>query len=209
MTEPDATVFVIDDDEPVRRSLARVFRSAGHDVETFASADAFLQRAKFDGLGCLVLDVSMRGLSGPDLQLRLRESGSTLPIVFLTGHGDIAMGAAAMKHGAVDFLTKPADAEALLEAVARALSAYARRRATECEVEELRARLTGLTAREHQVLRCLLSGALNKQIAAHLGIVEKTVKVHRGQVMRKMRTASLAELVRACSLAGVEVEQVR
>jgi FixJ family two-component response regulator len=209
MSEPSATVFVIDDDESVRRGLARLCRSAGYGVETFESAEAFLQRDRFAGVGCLILDVRMQGLSGPDLQERLRTPGCPLPIVFLTGHGDIAMGVRAMKRGAVDFLTKPSDADALLDAVARAVATHGRQREIAREVDEIQARLSALTPRELAVLRCLLSGALNKQIAAHLGIVEKTVKVHRGQVMLKMRASSIADLVRACTLAGVEAEQAR
>ena len=204
MTAPQGMVFVVDDDESVRRSLSRLLRSAGFTSETFPSAETFLERAPFKGVACLVLDLRMRGLTGMDLQKRLTETGQHLPIAFLTAHGDIPTGVEAMKLGAVDFLTKPVDDKRLLAAVQQALARCERDLAEQRAVEAIRTRLGTLTPREFEVMRGVLAGWLNKQIAAQLDIVEKTVKVHRGQVMHKMGVVSVAELVRDCARVGIE-----
>jgi FixJ family two-component response regulator len=198
------TVFVIDDDASVRKSLTRLLNSAGLNVENFPSGAAFLERKPYQGVGCIVLDVCMDGLSGTELQARLIQSGCVLPIVFLTGHGSIPMGVDAMKRGAVDFLTKPVDDEALLQIVRQSLIRHEDTVRRRNELASVRARTEDLTPREVEVMRCLLTGALNKQIAKRLGIAEKTVKVHRGRVMEKLGVSSVAELVRFCSAAGVE-----
>lgn len=204
MGENSSTIFVIDDDASVRKSLARLLESAGLRVETFPSAEAYLQRGRYDGLGCLVLDVCMDGLSGTDLQARLAQSGCKIPIIFLTGHGSIPMGVGAMKQGAVDFLTKPVDDEVLLETIRQALARYEETVHEQTGAQAMRQRLQTLTPREQEVMRCVLTGALNKQIAARLGIAEKTVKVHRGRVMEKLGIDSVAELVRFCAVVGVQ-----
>jgi FixJ family two-component response regulator len=201
----DATVCVVDDDASVRRALERVLRAGGHRAETFASASDFLEHARRVGpraLGCLVLDVQLPGLSGLDLQPALAAAGLDLPIVFVTGHGDIPMSVRAMKAGAVDFLPKPVAAEALLGAVGQALARAARARAGLVERHEARRRLLTLTSREREVLSLVTSGRLNKQIAAQLGISVKTVKVHRARALEKLGAASVAEAVRAVDRAG-------
>lgn len=204
MTLPEPIVLVVDDDESVRQSLSRLLRSAGLKSEAFASAEEFLARLPLAGLACLVLDLQMRGLTGLELQKRLAGTGWQLPIVFLTGHGDIPSGVEAMKLGAVDFLTKPVDDERLLAAVREALSRCEQDLQEKSTADAIRERLGTLTPREFEVMRGVIAGLLNKQIAAWLGITEKTVKVHRGQVMRKAGVASVADLVRACALAGVD-----
>ena len=204
MTAPKGLVFVVDDDESVRRSLSRLLRAAGLASETFPSAEAFLARSPVEEVGCLVLDLRMRGLTGMDLQKRLTEAGQRLPIVFLTAHGDIPTGVEAMKLGAMDFLTKPVDDRRLLAAVRQALARCERDLAEQRAVEAIRTRLGTLTPREFEVMRGVIAGRLNKQIAAQLDIVEKTVKVHRGQVMHKMGVVSVAELVRDCARVGIE-----
>jgi FixJ family two-component response regulator len=204
MNDRPPTIFVIDDDDSVRKSLARLLCSAGLAVETFSSAEAYLERRPYDGVGCLVLDVCMEGLSGTDLQTRLVESGCDLPIIFLTGHGSIPLSVSAMKQGAVDFLTKPVDDEVLLQTIHQTLARHKSVVHERTEVRAIRERLETLTHREAEVLRCVLTGALNKQIAARLGIAEKTVKVHRGRVMEKLAVNSVAELVRLCAAAGVK-----
>jgi FixJ family two-component response regulator len=203
MGEAEAFVYVVDDDRSVRKGLARLLRSAGYTVETFSSAAEFLARERREGVGCLVLDVRMPGLDGMELQAELVARGFDLPIVFLTGHGDIPMSVQAMKQGAVDFLTKPVDDEALLDAVRQALRQCESRRAERREAEAVRARLRLLTSRELEVLRCVITGARNKRIAAHLGISEQTVKIHRGRVMKKLGLTTAAELLEACRLARI------
>jgi len=203
MPEKPPTIFVIDDDASVRKGLARLPGSAGLNVETFPSAEAYLERNRYDGLGCIVLDVCMGGLSGTDLQARLAQSGCNIPI-FLTGYGGIPMSVGAMKQGAVDFLTKPVDDEVLLQTIQQSLARHEGVVRGRIETGALRARLETLTPREAEVMRCVLTGALNKQIAARLGIAEKTVKIHRGRVMEKLGIASVAELVRFCAAVGVE-----
>jgi FixJ family two-component response regulator len=206
MTEPTPVVFLVDDDEAVRKGLSRLLRTVGFRVETFASAAEFLARKAHDGIGCIILDVNMPGLSGLDLQAQLAGVGNDLPIVFLTGYGDIPMAVRAMKHGAIEFLTKPVDETLLLSAVQHALSVHDAEQAERRALEATRERLATLTPREREVMCCIISGAMNKQIAGHLGIAEKTVKVHRGRVMEKTGAGSVAELVRLCELVGVEPE---
>jgi two-component system response regulator FixJ len=194
-------VCIVDDDESVRRSLSRLFRSARLQAVPFASAQAYLDREAHDGPSCVVLDMQMPGLNGLELQQLLDHRAPQ--IVFLTGHGDIPMCAEAMKAGAVDFLTKPVDDSVLLDAVARALARSAKTRRQLAERGAVRARLNTLTPREFEVMRYVLTGLLNKQIAGELGAAEKTVKIHRGRVMEKMGVTSVAELVRLAQLAGI------
>ena len=200
-----ASVFVVDDDPSVRKSLTRLIESAGYTVEAFASARDFLKAATAGGPCCLVLDVRMPGMTGLDLQRTLAQAVHRIPIVFVTGQGDIPMTVTAMKAGAVDFLTKPFAARDLLDAVQRAVEKDTRNLGTEARSRSLHARVKTLTPRERQVFALVVTGMLNKQIAAQLGVVEKTVKVHRARVMDKMGAGSLAELVRLADAAGVIV----
>jgi FixJ family two-component response regulator len=204
MSEIKKTIFIIDDDASVRKSLSRLVRSAGFEVETFATAELFLEREHYDGIGCLVLDVRMPGISGIDLQDELGKADYSMPIVFITGHGDIPMGVHAMKKGAVDFLAKPFEDEELLQAVREAIEKDTRGRTDYAEVHEIRGRIALLTARELDVLSYVITGKLNKQIAYELGIAEKTVKVHRGRIMEKLSVDSVADLVRLAEKAGIE-----
>lgn len=204
MTEPQPAVFVIDDDVSVRRGLSYLLVAAGYKVETYSSAEAFLTREKYNGVGCIILDVRMPGLSGMELQEKLIRSVYSMPIIFLTGHGDIPMGVQAMRKGAVDFLTKPCDDEQLLGAIQRAIEKAREARARFEEVEEIRRRIELLTPRENEVLRYVITGMLNKQIAANLAIAEATVKIHRGRIMEKLCAESIADLVRLAQKAGIE-----
>jgi len=192
----DGVVYVVDDDPSVCQALARLLRSVGLSVETFALAQAFLDWPVPDRPACLVLDVRLPGGSGLDLQSALRENGRLLPIVFITGQGDVASSVRAMKGGAVDYLQKPFDDNVLLECVRRAIQAARQQRAEQAARAALERRLARLTPREREVLRLVVRGMLNKQIAADLRIAEKTVKIHRGRAMEKMQAASLADLVR-------------
>ena len=203
MQAGETRVFVVDDDPSVRGSLTRLLGSAGWTVEVFASAQEFLARPPFHGTGCVVLDVQMPGMRGPELYRTMRDAGLTLPVVFLTGHGDVTTGVDAMKQGAVDFLLKTVDGEVLLETIRRALGKHATQRSRESEKKAIQARLQRLSRRERDVLEHLLRGRLNKQIAADLGISLPTVKKHRGQVMEKMKVRSVAELVGLCTTAGI------
>lgn len=198
------TVFIIDDDASVRKSLSRLLRSAGYAVEIFPSAEEFLAREHFDGVGCIVLDVQMPGLSGMDLQEELSKADYHMPIIFVTGHGDIPMSVQAMKKGAVDFLTKPFDDKELLKAIESAIQKDGQARTEYHEVQNIRSRIELLTAREYEVFRYVIAGMPNKQIALELQIAEKTVKVHRGRVMEKLGADSVAELVRLSEKAGIE-----
>ena len=205
MTEADEIVYVVDDDPAVRKGLVRLLRSAGHEVMAFASAMEFLARDHHQGVRCILLDVRMSGAAdGLELQTNLAAQGVDLPIVFLTGHGDIPMSVEAMKQGATDFLTKPVDEEVLLNAVHKALECHRVSLSDRQEARSVRVQMESLTPRERDVLRCVISGARNKQIAAHLGIAEKTVKIHRARVMEKTGVSSVAELVQTCQRAGIE-----
>ena len=198
----DAVIAIVDDDLSAREGLSSLIRSAGLQVETFASAPEFLARPAGETPSCLVLDLQLPGLSGLDLQKQMADSGLEIPIVFLTGHGDIPASVKAMKAGAVEFLTKPFDEEELLRAIQEAIERDRRTRQQRAGIRELQDRYESLTAREQEVMRHVVSGLLNKQIAAELNITEFTVKIHRGHVMRKMRADSVADLVRmADSLA--------
>ena len=200
---PLSPVSVVDDEPAVLKSLSRLLRSAGLAVATYSSPREFLEHHDPDLPGCLVLDVAMPGLNGLELQQALIAGGHELSIVFLTGHGDIPMSVQAMKGGAVDFLTKPVNDDDLLRAVRAAIEKDRIRRMTRAEIAEIQQRLETLTPREREVMEHVISGQLNKQIAADLGIVEKTIKVHRARVMAKMNAQSVAELVRLAERAGV------
>jgi FixJ family two-component response regulator len=197
------TIFVVDDDPAVLKSLGRLLRSAGLRVETCNSPQDFLARHNPALPGCLVLDVAMPGLNGLKVQQALAAIGDERPIVFLTGHGDIPTSVEAMKRGAVDFLTKPVNAEDLLKAIHSAIVKDSVRRLERDEVEEFKQRLATLTPREREVLPYVISGRLNKQIAGELGTAEKTIKVHRARVMEKMKVQSVAELVRLAERLGI------
>jgi FixJ family two-component response regulator len=202
-TTQTGTVFVIDDEEDVRRSLMRLVRSAGWTGEAFASAQPFMERLPFEGIGCILLDIELPGMSGPELQDRIGAMGVTLPIVFLTGHGDVPSSVHAMKHGAVDFLQKPAEDVIVLGAIDAAMARHATLSARHQERRAIEGRLAKLSVRERQVMEFVVRGRLNKQIAAELGITEKTVKAHRARVMEKLGVRSVAALVQMCAAAGV------
>ena len=196
MSDLNCIVFVVDDDPLVRDSVADLLGSAGFAAQTFASATEFIQAKRPDVSTCLILDVELPDLSGLDLQTDLAKSGIEVPIIFLTGHGDIPKSVRAMKAGAVEFLTKPFRTEELLEAVGQALGRDGDVRKQRSDTSELRERLGTLTPRERQVMALVVAGRLNKQIAGELGTTELTIKVHRGRVMRKMNATSLPDLVR-------------
>jgi FixJ family two-component response regulator len=203
MTETDSTVFVVDDDESIREALEGLIRSVGLSVETFASAPEFLQSRGSDVPGCLVLDVRLPGLSGLDLQNELANANIDIPIIFITGHGDIPMTVRAMKAGAVEFLTKPFREQDLLDAIQQALERDRTAREQRAENADLHARYDSLTPRESEVMGIVITGLLNKQIAAELGTSEVTIKLHRARVMQKMRADSLADLVRMAEKLGI------
>jgi FixJ family two-component response regulator len=197
------TICLVDDDPGVRRALSRVLREEGWNVEAFESAEAFLSQSGDRANGCLVLDVTLPGLDGLELQRRLAEAGQVLPIVFVTGFGDIPMSVRAIKAGATDFLTKPVQAQALVAAVRSAIEQHRAARAAQAGTARLRERLASLTPREREVLAALAVGRLNKQIAADLGVVEQTVKFHRARIMERMQARTVAELMHFAAQLGI------
>jgi len=206
--DAEALVFVVDDDAPMRESLKNLLRSVGLRVEAFASAQEFLRSTRPDVPGCLVLDVRLPGLSGLDLQRRLAEVDMAMPIIFITGHGDIPMTVQAMKAGAVEFLPKPFRDQDLLDAIQQALDRDRHAREQRAQREALRSRYRTLTPRERDVMGHVVAGLLNKQIAGELGTSEAAVKVHRQHVMAKMRAGSLAALVRMADRLGIPTPQL-
>jgi len=196
-------VFVVDDDLAMREALQDLLASVGMEVRLFASTQDFMQAPRPDAPGCLVLDVRLPGASGLSFQEELPRAGVDLPVIFITGHGDIPMTVRAMKAGAVEFLSKPFRDQELLDAIDAAIERHRAQRRETARVAELRQRFVSLTQREREVMALVSAGRVNKQIAGDLGISEATVKVHRGQIMRKMRTSSLAELVRIADTLGL------
>jgi len=205
--ELDPVIAIVDDDPSVREGLESLIRSAGWKAETFASAHEFLARPRAEPPSCLILDLQLPGLSGLDLQKRMAEVELEIPIVFLTGHGNIPSSVQAMKAGAVEFLTKPFEEEELLHAIEEAVERDRHRRQLHAEMRELRDRYESLTARERQVMQDVVSGLLNKQIAGELNITEFTVKIHRAHVMSKMDADSLADLVRMAESLGIRLHK--
>jgi FixJ family two-component response regulator len=203
MSDARAAVYVVDDDPSIRRSLDTLLRSVGLDVHSYSSAHEFMQAERLDVPGCLVLDVRLPGMSGLAFQQELANRGIDLPIIFLSGHGDIAMTVRAMKAGAAEFLTKPFDDQALLDAVHAAIERDRARRRDLARLAELKSRYSTLTEREREVMQLVIGGQANKQIAAGLKLSLVTVKVHRGQVMHKMKARSIVELVRMADLLGL------
>jgi FixJ family two-component response regulator len=208
MTEAPPIVFVVDDDPSIRRAIKRLVGSEGLQVELFGSAQEFLQGRRPDAPSCLVLDISLPGINGLDFQRQLAETDIRIPIIFITGHGDIPMTVRAMKAGAVEFLTKPFRDEDLLDAIQLALERDRTRRQEESAIAALQERFDSLTPREREILPLVVSGRLNKQIAAGLGTSEITVKVHRGSIMRKMQADSLADLVSMAGRLGLPTGQL-
>ena len=203
MTEDKPLIYVVDDNPSMRKALERLLRSAGHDAQTFSSALEFLDFNHPDAPGCLILDIKMPKLSGLELQERLAAKGISFPIVFITGHGTVPASIRAFKAGAMDFLQKPFKDSELLDAVSRGIEKHRRLKQEQNEIKELRARMEALTPRECEVLRLVVSGMLNKQVAFDLGTAEKTIKVHRARVMEKMGAQSFADLVRFAEKLGI------
>ena len=204
MVATSPVVFIIDDDASVRKSLSRLLRTSGFNVETYESGEHFLSREPYHGIGCIVLDIRMPGLSGMDLHDELISARRALPIIFITGYGDIPMSVRAMKKGAIDFLPKPFDEEDLLQALDKAIKADKKAKEEKTEHNHTMRLVEKLSPREREIVPYIISGMLNKQIAFKLSIAEKTVKVHRGRIMEKLGVESVADLVRLAEKAGIE-----
>ena len=203
MTQKDEKIFVIDDDASVRRSLPLLLKASDYDVETFSSSEEFLNREKFDGTGCIILDINLEGKSGFDLQEELTKKQYGLPIVFITGKGGVHESVRALKKGAIDFLQKPFDDEELLDAVEEALTKSHEIKKEFDQIKKLQTLFSNLTDRELEVFKYVITGMLNKQIAYKLNIAEHTVKLHRGKITEKLGVKSVAELVRIAEKAGI------
>ena len=206
MNQLEPAVFVVDDDASVREAIGNLLRSVGLKVQAFGTAQEFLSSAS-PGPGCLVLDVRLPGLSGLDLQRQLVETNRKIPIIFITGHGDIPMSVRAMKAGAIEFLTKPFRDQELIDAIRQAIDRDRQTRSRENEMAELRERYSSLTPREQEVMKYVVRGLVNKQIASEIGITESTVKLHRGRLMHKMNAESLADLIRTAERFGLPEER--
>ena len=196
MSETSSIIFIVDDDITFNKSLARLVKSIGFEVESYTSAEEFLETRPYKGPSCLLLDVRMPGLTGPVLQRELANRNITIPVIFLTAHGDVPTGVKAMKDGAIDFLLKPVEEKKLFEAIDKALDKDTQLKKEQKEVDRINRLLASLTLRENEILRWIITGMLNKQIAWSLKITERTVKAHRSQIMHKLKVVSVAELVR-------------
>ena len=203
MSETSSRIFIVDDDIAFNKSLARLVKSIGFEVETYTSAEEFLEKRPYKGPSCLLLDVRMPGLTGPVLQRELAHRNITIPVIFLTAHGDVPTGVKAMKDGAIDFLLKPVEEKKLFEAIDRALDKHRQLETKLKEIDKTNRLLASLTPREYEILRWIITGMLNKQIAYGLKITERTVKAHRSQVMQKLNVVSVAELVRLTQKANI------
>lgn len=203
MSKTSPRIFIVDDDTTFSRSLERLVKSIGFEVETYTSAEEFLETRPYKGPSCLLLDVLMPGLTGPVLQRELANRNITIPVIFLTAHGDVPTGVKAMKDGAIDFLLKPVEEKKLFEAIDRALDKYMQLKKKQKEIDKTNRLLASLTPREYEILRWIITGMLNKQIAWNLKITERTVKAHRSQVMQKLNVVSVAELVRLTQKANI------
>ena len=202
MLEDDPIVFIVDDDDSVRKALTRLIKSVDLNAEAFASAHDFLKRESHNGPACLILDMRMPGLSGLDLQDELVAAGRTLPIIFISAHGNIPLSVRAMKAGAVDFIEKPFEDQTLLDAINQSLKKDRQVKLEQAELREIKRRVDSLTPRERQVFALVVSGKLNKQVAFELGTTERTIKAHRARVMKKMQANSLADLIRLAEKVG-------
>ena len=203
MSKTSSRIFIVDDDIAFSRSLARLVKSIGFDVETYTSAEEFLETRPYKGISCLLLDVRMPGLTGPVLQRELTNRNITMPVIFLTAHGDVPTGVKAMKDGAIDFLLKPVEEKKLFEAIDNALDKDTQLKKEQKEIDRINCLLASLTTREYEILRWIITGMLNKQIAWSLKITERTVKAHRSQIMHKLKVVSVAELVRLTQKANI------
>lgn len=201
------TVYVVDDDPSMQRSLSLLIKSVGYDVKVFASADEFLKHKHSGGSSCLVLDIRMPGMSGIRLQEKLKEKGIAIPVIFITGHGDVTMSVKAMKNGAIDFLPKPFNDQDLIDAIYQALEKDKKARKKSSDTAKIQRLVDSLTPREYEVLQYLITGMLNKQIARALNASEKTIKIHRGRIMEKMEVTSVAELVRLTGKVDISPAQ--
>lgn len=205
MSASDATIYVVDDDPSVRKAISRLLASANYRAQTFESAESFLQTRLLDGPACVILDLQLPGTDGMEVQRQLKQRQTDLPVIFLTGFGDVPSTVQAMKDGACDFLTKPVDDDILLATVEQAVQQNVQSRHRNAELKAFRTRVESLTPREHEVMQLVTAGLLNKQIARQMGITETTVKVHRGRMMEKTQVASVAELAVLCERCGLSL----